>query len=69
MLAFDRATLSAPVSVWPSSPGAGFLGAFASQFWFIGLSLTSAANACTLAQAEVIFAQTVPRHLFRQPAS
>ena len=49
--------------------GAGFLGAFASQFWFIGFSLTSAANVRTLALVEVIFAQAVSRYVFHQSVS
>lgn len=66
---FDRAALRASFGVWRSSLGAGFLGAFASQFWFIGFSLTSAANIRTLALVEVIFAQAVSRFVFRQAVS
>ena len=51
---------------WRPSLFAGFLGAFASQFWFIGFSLTSAANVRTLALVEVLFAQAVSRRLFAQ---
>lgn len=61
MLAFDRAALRASFGVWRASLGAGFLGAFASQFWFLGFSLTTAANVRTLALAELIFAQAVAR--------
>ncbi len=56
---FDRRALVASFGVWRSSLRAGFLGAFASQFWFLGFSLTSAANVRTLALVEVIFAQGV----------
>ncbi len=42
------------------------MGAFASQFWFIGFALTSAANVRTLALVEVLFAQAVSRRLFDQ---
>lgn len=66
---FDRAALLGSIKVWRASLGAGFLGAFASQFWFIGFSLTSAANIRTVALIEVIFAQAVSRHLFHQPVS
>lgn len=66
LLAFDRAALLASFRVWRQSLGAGFLGAFASQFWFIGFSLTSAANVRTVALVEVIFAQIVSRRIFRQ---
>lgn len=63
---FNRPALRASFAVWRSSLGAGFLGAFASQFWFIGFSLTSAANIRTLALVEVIFAQAVSVFVFRQ---
>lgn len=66
---FNRAALTGSVKVWRSSLFAGFLGAFASQFWFIGFSLTSAANIRTLALVEMIFALAVSRYLFRQPVS
>ena len=66
LLAFDRMALVASFRVWRQSLGAGFLGAFASQFWFIGFSLTSAANVRTVALVEVIFAQIVSRRIFRQ---
>lgn len=69
LLAFDRAALLASFRVWRQSLGAGFLGALASQFWFIGFSLTSAANVRTVALVEVIFAQIVSRRIFRQDTS
>lgn len=69
LLAFNRAALKASFGVWRASLGAGFLGAFASQFWFIGFALTSAANIRTLALVEVIFALAVSRYVFRQPVS
>jgi drug/metabolite transporter (DMT)-like permease len=59
LAAFDRKALSASFTVWRSSLLAGFLGAFASEFWFLGFSMTSAANVRTLALVEVIFAQGV----------
>lgn len=66
MALFDRAALAGSLRVWRASLGAGFLGAFASQFWFIGFSLTTAANVRTLALVEVIMAQAVSYFLFRQ---
>ncbi len=66
---FDRASLMKSFGVWRTSLGAGFLGAFASQFWFLGFALTSAANVRTLALVEVFFAQVVARQLFAQRAS
>ncbi len=59
MLLFDRAALTGSFRVWRGSLGAGFLGAAASQCWFIGFSLTSAANVRTLALVEVILAQAL----------
>ena len=61
MLLFDRHALTVSMKVWRSSLFAGFMGAFASQFWFIGFSLTAAANVRTLGLVEVIFAQIVTR--------
>lgn len=69
LVIFDRKALVASFRVWRSSLGAGFLGALASQFWFIGFSLTSAANVRTLALVEVILAQIVSRRIFRQDVS
>lgn len=63
---FDRKALTASLSVWRSSLFAGFMGAFASQFWFIGFSLTAAANVRTLGLVEMIFAQVVTRGLLSE---
>jgi drug/metabolite transporter (DMT)-like permease len=65
----DRAALWASFGVWRTSLLAGFLGAFASQFWFIGFSLTTAANVRTLALVEVLMALAVSAFVFRQPVS
>lgn len=59
MLAFDRKALLGSFGVLRGSLAAGFLGAAASEFWFIGFSLTTAANVRTLALVEVIFAQAI----------
>lgn len=66
MLFFDRSALIGSLRVWHGSLGAGFVGALASQFWFIGFALTSAANVRTLALVEVIFAQGVGRFVLGQ---
>ena len=66
LLVLDRGALWASFRVWRASLAAGFLGAFASQFWFIGFSLTSAANVRTLALVEVILALGVSRVVFGQ---
>jgi drug/metabolite transporter (DMT)-like permease len=68
-LIMDRKALTASLGVWRPSLLAGFLGAFASQFWFIGFSLTSAANVRTLALVEVLMALAVSAFVLRQPVS
>ncbi len=65
----DRAALLGSLRVWRSSLGVGFLGAVASQCWFIGFALTTAANVRTLALIEVIMAQFVARYWFGQRAT
>ena len=58
----DRAALRGMAAAWRESLGAGFLGALASQFWFIAFALTPAANVRTLALVEIAFAAAVSRH-------
>ncbi len=58
--------MTAILKAWRRSVFAGFMGAFASQFWFLGFALTSAANVRTLALIEVLFAQLVARFAFGQ---
>lgn len=65
----NRPALAGIVRHWRGSLGAGFLGAFASLFWFLGFSLTSAANVRTLALIEVPMAQLVSGRVFREGAS
>lgn len=69
MLLFDRRALTGSIGVWRSSLFAGFMGAFASQFWFIGFSLTAAANVRTLGLVEVFFAQIVTRKFLSETTS
>jgi drug/metabolite transporter (DMT)-like permease len=57
------------LSLWKPSLLAGFMGAFASQFWFLAFALTAAANVRTLALVEVLFAQGVAYYSFKQPLS
>ena len=45
---------------------AGFMGALASQFWFLALALATAASVRTLALVEVLFAQGISRFVFKQ---
>jgi drug/metabolite transporter (DMT)-like permease len=65
----DRAVLVSIFRLWRPSLFAGFLGALASQFWFMAFSLTSAANVRTLALIEVLFAQAISYYSFRQRIS
>jgi drug/metabolite transporter (DMT)-like permease len=69
MAAFAREPLMGSLRLWRKSLLAGFLGAFASQFWFLGFSLTAAANVRTLALVEVLFAQAVGHRVLRQRVS
>jgi drug/metabolite transporter (DMT)-like permease len=57
------------IGLWRPSMLAGFMGAFASQFWFLAFALTAAANVRTLALVEVLFAQGVAYYSFKQPIS
>ena len=57
------------LSLWKPSLLAGFMGAFASPFWFLAFALTAAANVRTLALIEVLFAQGVAYYSFKQPLS
>jgi drug/metabolite transporter (DMT)-like permease len=57
------------LGLWKPSMFAGFMGAFASQFWFLAFALTAAANVRTLALVEVLFAQAVAYFSFKQPLS
>ncbi|NBJ10400.1 EamA family transporter [Microvirga arsenatis] len=65
----DRKALMASFAAWRPSLGAGFLGALASQFWFIGFALTTAANVRTLALVEVLMAQAVSHRFLAQATS
>ncbi len=65
----NREVLLRSVAMWRQSLFAGFMGAFASQFWFLGFSLTAAANVRTLALIEVLLAQAMAKRVFGQPAA
>ena len=66
---FDRRALLESFKAWRPSLGAGFLGALASQFWFLGFALTTAANVRTLALVEVLMAQAVSHRFMAQATS
>jgi drug/metabolite transporter (DMT)-like permease len=62
----DPAVLKAIVRAWRPSLFAGFMGALASQFWFLAFALATAASVRTLALVEVLFAQAISRFVFKQ---
>jgi drug/metabolite transporter (DMT)-like permease len=65
----DPGVLRAIAKAWKPSLFAGFMGAFASEFWFLAFAITTAANVRTLALVEVLFAQGVTRFVFKQPTT
>jgi drug/metabolite transporter (DMT)-like permease len=65
----DRAVLIAIMRSWRPSLFAGFMGALASQFWFLAFALATAASVRTLALVEVLFAQAISRFVFKQPTT
>lgn len=54
---------------WRPSMFAGFMGAFASEFWFLAFAIATAASVRTLALVEVLFAQGITRFIFKQPTT
>src|SRR4029079_4718471 len=62
----DRAVLGAIARAWRPSLFAGFMGATASEFWFLAFALTSVANVRTLDIVDVLFAQAILYFVFKQ---
>ncbi len=62
----DPKVLTAIAHNWRPSLLAGFLGALASQFWFLAFALATAASVRTLALVEVLFAQAISSFVFGQ---
>jgi drug/metabolite transporter (DMT)-like permease len=60
------AVLASIARAWRPSLVAGFMGALASQFWFLAFALATAASVRTLALVEVLFAQAISRFVFKQ---
>lgn len=69
LAATNRAALRAILALWKPSLFAGFMGALASQFWFLGFALASAAKVRTLALIEVFFARLISGKLFSEKPS
>jgi drug/metabolite transporter (DMT)-like permease len=65
----DINVLRAIVLAWKPSLLAGFMGAFASQFWFLAFAIATAASVRTLALVEVLMAQAVSKFIFKQPTT
>ena len=65
----DPGVLVAIVRAWRPSVLAGFMGALASQFWFLAFALASVASVRTVALVEVLFAQAISRFIFGQHTS
>ena len=58
--------LAAIVRLWRPSLFAGFMGALASEFWFLAFALASAASVRTLGLVDVLFAQITSHVIFKQ---
>ena len=69
LVLFNRELLAAIAHLWRASMTAGFMGALASQFWYLAFAIDTAARVRTLALVEMIFAQIATRRLFRQETS
>ncbi len=57
------------VRAWRPSLFAGFMGAVASEFWFLAFAIATAASVRTLALVEVLFAQAITKFIFKQPTT
>ena len=66
LLLREPKVLGAIARQWRPSLLAGFLGALASQFWFLAFALATAASVRTLALVEVLFAQAISSFVFKQ---
>ena len=66
LLLREPKVLGAIAQQWRPSLLAGFLGALASQFWFLAFALATAASVRTLALVEVLFAQAISSFVFKQ---
>lgn len=66
LLLRDRQVLASIFRAWRPSMLAGFMGAFASQMWFLAFALETAAKVRTLALVEILFAGLLSRSLFKQ---
>ena len=65
----DPRVLQAIARAWRPSLFAGFIGALASEFWFLAFALSTAANVRTLGLVELLFAQFISVFIFHQKTS
>jgi drug/metabolite transporter (DMT)-like permease len=65
----EPSVLVAIVRLWRPSLFAGFMGALASEFWFLAFALASAASVRTLGLVDVLFAQATSHLVFKQRTS
>jgi drug/metabolite transporter (DMT)-like permease len=65
----DMEILRAIFRAWRPSVAAGFMGALASEFWFLAFAIATAASVRTLALVEVLFAQAISKFVFKQPTT
>jgi len=61
--------MRAILQAWRPSLFAGFMGATASQFWYLAFALATAASVRTVALVEVLFAQAIASFVFHQKTS
>jgi drug/metabolite transporter (DMT)-like permease len=69
LLIREPSILKAIMKAWRPSLLAGFLGAFASENWFLAFALTNPARVRTLGLVEILIAGLVSRRMFAQTPS
>jgi drug/metabolite transporter (DMT)-like permease len=62
----DPRVLRSIVRMWRPSLFAGFMGALASEFWFLAFALANAASVRTLGSIDVLFAQGTQHIVFKE---
>jgi drug/metabolite transporter (DMT)-like permease len=62
----DPDILRAVLKSWRQSSPAGFLGAFASEMWFLAFALETPARVRTLGLVEILIAGIISRRMFQQ---
>jgi len=65
----EASILFAIFKLWRPSMFAGFMGAAASEFWFLAFALATAASVRTLGLVDVLFAQLATHFVFKQKTS